>query len=90
MTSPGCNAIFKGSSTADEDDELAKPGEGLSDADAAVITLWSNWGFVVDVYCPGRSKRLAAAPGAEMVAPTVELCYMGHGIKETGGRTCRV
>jgi hypothetical protein len=39
MASPGCKATFKGSSTGDEDDELAKPGEGLSDADAAAITL---------------------------------------------------
>jgi hypothetical protein len=39
MASPGCKATFKGSSTAEADDELAKPGEGFSDADAAATTL---------------------------------------------------
>lgn len=39
MASPGSKATLRGSETVDDDDELAKPGEGLSDADEVVMTL---------------------------------------------------
>ena len=49
-------------------DEL-NPGEGERVAEEDVRILWSNCGFVVDVYCPG-SKCTEGAPCAESVAPT--------------------
>jgi hypothetical protein len=39
MASPGCKATLRGSEIVDEDDELAKPGEGVSLLDEVVRTL---------------------------------------------------
>jgi hypothetical protein len=39
MDSPGCKATLRGSEIADAEDELEKPGEGVSDADEALMML---------------------------------------------------
>lgn len=67
---PGCKSRFKGRDG--ESVEFPNPTEGESEADEEVRRLWSSAGFVVDVYCPGRSKISVAAPGADNMAPTME------------------
>jgi len=41
----------------------------------------------VDVYCPGKSKILSAAPGADTVAPTIKSLLNEEQGQDGGGRT---
>lgn len=48
---------------------FSNPDAGMRVADEDVKRLWSNWGFVVSVYCPG-SRRTLEDP-CDSFAPTV-------------------
>jgi hypothetical protein len=65
------------------EDELelsSNPGDGARVDAEAVRRLWRSWGFVEDVYCPGRS-RTVTAPGADNVVPTVcRVKYTLYGV----------
>ena len=50
---PGERARLKGRVV--DDVAFWKPAEGVREAEEAVRRSCKNWGFVVDVYCPGRS-----------------------------------
>lgn len=55
----------------------SKPGEGARVAEEAVRRLWRSWGFVEEVYWPGRSRRLVVAPDADNVVPTAVCVSVG-------------
>lgn len=58
------------------EDAFWKPGDGEREAPLVVRTLWRREGLVEEVYWPGKSSRLAAAPGADTVAPTANPRYI--------------
>lgn len=66
---PGCKSRSRGRVTA----PLLNPGEPDREAEEAVRREWRSWGFVVEVYCPGRIRTDAGVLGAESCAPRERL-----------------
>lgn len=53
--------------------EFENPADGVNVVEEEVRRLCKSCGFVVDVYCPGRSWTVTGTPGADTFAPIVTL-----------------
>ena len=52
--------------------EFENPTEGVNVVEEEVRRLCKSCGFVVDVYCPGRSCTVTGTPGPDTFAPTID------------------